>query len=430
VSRAVRRFELHQGGQSAVYADPARFKVLACGRRWGKTDLAVVVLLAAALALEGLYRYIGPSFTSARRQFWRRKLKRRLDPSWLLRPINETRMEVELFNGSIIECMGAEDPDALKGEGVAGAVLDECATILERRPETWAEAVRPSLADVEGWALLMGTPKAHNGFYNLHQLGLRGLHGFRAWQFPSATNPFLKAEEIAHAKATTDERTYRQEWEASFEALAGRAYYAFERALHYYLGGVPVDRFVPMCVSFDFNVNPATAILGQKVGNEARVWREVFLVNRGGEATRAAALAAKALLTDIGWKGPIRIYGDASGRAKKTTGPADHAVLREVFPGAHWRIPDENPHVRDRIAAVNSRLKTIDGKIHMVIDPTCEHLMTDFDRVTMKNTGELDEGPDKMLGHITAALGYWLARDFPAVKGSGALFADVPGVIV
>lgn len=412
-----RRLGLHEGGQADVYADPARFKVLVAGRRWGKTELALATLLQACLNTDGVYRYIAPTQKLARKTLWRRKLRRVLDPSWLAKPPNETNLEIWFRWGAILEVLGADDPDALRGEGVSGAVLDEYADMAE---ETWPEAVRPSLADMRGWALFVGTPKSFNHFHTLYDRGQSGLYpAWKSWQFRSIENPLLDAEEIAEARATTDPRTFRQEWEASFEALSGRAYYAFDRKTH--VKPVELQNELPVCLSFDFNINPATAMLGQGYGADAWVWKEVFVTHAGGEATRAAAMAAKAKLHEVGWTGPVRIYGDPTGKAGKTTGPSDHAILREVFPLATWCIRPHAPHVRDRVAAVNARCETMDGLHHLRVDPSCVHLIADLEQVVFADNGELDQKTNPMLTHISSALGYWVHAEWPVKHVSQAV---------
>lgn len=406
-----KRIFLHRG-QIDPYGSSARFKVIVAGRRWGKTELAKALLLTSALKREGVYRYIAPTLRLARRTIWRRKLKRAVHPSWLAKPPNETNMEMEFKNGSIIEVMGADDPDSLRGEGVSGAVLDEYA---DMRGETWPEAVRPSLADMGGWALFIGSPKSFNHFHDVWQRGFSPEHPLWAsWQFRSVDNPLLDPEEVEEAKRTTDPRTFRQEWEASFEAMAGRAYYAFNRKQH--TGSVQLLPGIPVSVSFDFNINPCTAVIGQGVRDEARVWREVFVSHSGGEATRAVATAAKQLLTEAKWHGGIRIYGDPAGKAGKTTGPSDHAVIKGVFSGATWNIPNHAPHVRDRVAAVNARCETMDGRRHLVVDPTCVHLIADLEQVIFKDNGDLDKSSNPMLTHMSDAAGYWIHREWPVQK--------------
>jgi hypothetical protein len=407
-----RRLVLHGGGQADVYADPARFKVVAAGRRWGKTELALAQLLTACLRTNGVYRYIAPTQILARKTLWRRKLKRVLDPSWLAKDPNETNLEVWFKTGALLEVLGADDPDRLRGEGVSGAVLDEYADMHE---ETWPEAVRPSLADMRGWALFIGTPKSFNHFHAVYERGHSTEHPtWKAWQFKSLDNPLLDPDEINEARRTTDPRTFRQEWEASFEALKGRAYYAFQRTPH--VAPVELLRGVPVALSFDFNVHPATGTIGQAHGDEPWFWREVWIEHAGGEATRAAAQEAARLLNEARWDGEIRIYGDPSGKSPKTTGPSDHAVLKEVFPRATWCIPNGAPHVKDRVAAVNARCQTMDGQHHLRVDPSCERLIADFQQVTFLSNGDLDKKTNEMLTHISDAAGYWIHREFPVVK--------------
>ena len=188
---------------------------------------------------------------------------------------------------------------------------------------------------------------------------------------------------------------------------------------------VALERAVPLSISFDFNVHPAVAVLGQKIGDEVRVWREVWVEHAGGEATRLSASGARRLVQDIGWDGPIRIYGDPAGTAAKTTGPSDHQVVREVFAGLSvtWCIPGRAPHVRDRVSAVNGRCETMDGLRHCVIDPACPRLIADLEQVIFADNGDLDKKRNELLTHISDAFGYWVVKDFPPVtvaKGGAA----------
>ena len=401
-----------------MFTDPSRFKVAVAGRRWGKTELALVALLTGCLSKPGLYRYIAPTQRLARRTLWRRKLKRAIDQSWLAKPLNETNLEAEFVNGSILEVMGAEDPTGLLGDGVAGAVLDEYASM---RPEVWDEYVRPSLADTYssdptlGWALFIGTPKSFNHFHALFERGHNpAFPQWASWQHQSIENPLLDPGEIEEARRTTDPRTFRQEWEASFETIAGRAYYAFARQHH--VRAVTWDPTLPARVCFDFNVHPATAAIGQVQGDRPVVWREVWVPNAGGEATKATALGVKQLLASVKQRGPVRIYGDATGKAAKTTGPADHAVLRELFASAVWCIPSVNPHEKDRVAAVNAVCETMAGVRRLLVDTSCVRVIADLEQVIYAANGELDKKSNPLLTHISDAVGYWLARDFPAVQ--------------
>jgi hypothetical protein len=406
------RLTLHPK-QAAVYRSQARFKVLVAGRRTGKTWYARTRMLAAALQVPGRYWYIAPTRIMAKDIFWS-DLKSACDPSWLRRPPMETELRLDLVGGGEIQLHGGEDPDALRGRRLNGVIFDEFADMAV---EVWTEAIRPALADTRGWAEFLGTPKAFNHFYDLFLKGQGSKtatddnRDWASWQFKTIDNPFIPPTEIEAARSDMDPRSFRQEFEASFEAVAGRAYYAFERQQH--IGQVTLESSLPVCVTFDFNVNPATAVIGQAFKDECRVWREVFLTHTGGEATRAAV--AKVLQLLDGWRGPIRLYGDASGTAAKTTGPSDHAVVMAAFPRASWHVPKANPHVRDRIAAVNTRCLTDDGRVHMRIDPSCTHVIADLEQVIFADNGELDKKSNPLLTHISDALGYWVHQDWPPV---------------
>jgi len=407
ISTEPKRLTLHDG-QQHVYTAPTRFRVVVAGRRWGKTQLARTELLARALRRPGRYWYIAPTYKSAKDILWR-DLKDTCDPSWLVTSPNETELKLDLCTGAEIRLMGAEDPDALRGRGLQFAVLDEFA---DMKPATWTEAIRPSLSDYQAPALFIGTPKSFNHFYDLYARGTSDDPGWQGFHFRTIDNPFLRAEEINDARRDMDERTFRQEYEASFEALAGRAYYAFDR--HENVGRVALDPSVPVCLFFDFNIDPASAGIGQQQGDRVVVWREVQLTHRGGEATRSAATEIGRLLRES-HGGDIGIYGDATGKAAKTTGPADHQVLRDVFPQAVWRIPRANPHQRDRVSAVNALCQNAAGARRLTVDPSCRRLIADLEQVIFADNGELDKKSNPALTHISDALGYWLARDFPIV---------------
>jgi len=406
-----KRFSLHPG-QVDIWTSPARYKVVVAGRRWGKTHLVRTWLLALALrGKPGRYWYIAPTRDDAKDIMWA-DLKDACDERWLAKPPREGDLALELTNGAEIRIWSAEKDSGLKGRRLRALVLDEYAD-MDRR--VFDEILRPSLTDFGAPVMFIGTPRSHNHFYEFYERGSNEkFPRWASWQFRSLDNPFLPKQEIEEARAEMDARTFRQEYEASFEAAEGRIYYAFARDLD--VRPVALDPHLPVCISFDFNVNPATAVLGQARQDECRVWREVWVTHAGGEATRAAATKARDLLREAGWHGAIRLYGDASGASAKTTGPSDHAAIRDVFPGASWHMPRANGHVRDRYAAVNARAQTSDGQRHLTIDPSCRHLVADLEQVTFAESGEADKKSNPLLTHVSDAFGYWVVYDWPVVR--------------
>jgi hypothetical protein len=412
--------------QGLIFKDPHRFRVLVSGRRFGKTRLAIAELLSR-IPTRGLLWYVAPTWDAARDICWR-ELKRFTPGQWLTK-VNETRLEMEFLNGCRIQLKSAENADALRGRGITHVNVDEYQDI---DAGVWTDVLAPSLLDTgagAGTACFFGTPKSFNQLYDLYALGQSGHPEWKSWQFKSmdAIEPHghLKLADIELFRSQLDARSFRQEFEASFEALSGRAYYAFARAEH--VRDVELESAVPLCLSVDFNIDPSSAVIWQRVGEECRVWREVQTRHAGGEATRATAERARQLVSDAGWHGPLRLYGDATGRAGKTTGPSDHAVLREVFPGASWYIGANNPHVRDRVAAVNGRCKSMTGQVRFRVDPACVKLIADLEQVVFAENGELDKKSNPALSHLSDALGYGVAREWPPSKRlvDGRMFAGV-----
>ena len=231
------RVKLHPA-QSAIFNSSARFTVTAAGRRFGKSYLA-----ATKLGIEGLREvnarghtldenhgiyYIAPTFDQAMRIMWRR-LKKMLGSEkegGFIKNENINNGYLELINGRRIYIKGAENFDALRGEGYAFVVLDEYA---DMRPEVWYEVIEPALADVEGGAMFIGTPKGKNHFYKLFMGALQrpvnpatGNNNYwddwEAFHFVSGDNPFLTKKEITRLESNpnrTRDQTL-QELNASF----------------------------------------------------------------------------------------------------------------------------------------------------------------------------------------------------------------------
>lgn len=414
--------------QSRVFRSRARFRTLVAGRRFGKTWLAAAEIARwVQESGRGDWRfwYVAPTYREARDIFWNDIKRVFYDLRWIHGVPNESRLEIDLITGAHIALKGADKPNSLRGRGVKGAVLDEFATM---KPDTWTEAIRPALADQVGSAIFIGTPQSFNHLHDVYLRGQQHEPGWESWQFKTidgAVEPWgpMPLAEIESARHDMDERSFRQEFEASFESVGGRIYYAFDRALN--SGSVTLPREVTACLSFDFNVEPATAVIGWRDGDFPRVYREVFLKDRGGEATLSAARKVKELLRAANHQGGIRIYGDATGKGAKTTGPSDHAVLRAEFPGAMWCIPKDQPHTKDRYAAVNARCCSASGDRRLTVDGSCSHLIADMEQVIYNDDGIEDQSSNKMLTHVSAALGYWLVKDFPVRRPTGSPFTNV-----
>ena len=207
---------LHEG-QLAVWNSPARFKVLCCGRRWGKTMLGALECIATAVK-GGHAWWVGPSYPVAGIG-WRqiKKLAAQIDGAVK----NEVERRVTLPGGGWAQVKSADNPDSLRGEGLDLVVADECAYIKEA---AWTEALRPALSDRQGRAIFISTPAGRNWFWHLWMRGEQGDDGWQSWRFPTASNPFIVAEEIDEAQRTLPERIFRQEYLAEFIEDSGTVF--------------------------------------------------------------------------------------------------------------------------------------------------------------------------------------------------------------
>ena len=206
--------------QQDVLEAPERFKVVAAGRRCGKSRLAAWMLIINALQAErGHVFYVAPTQGQARDIMWGVLLE-------LAHPITSgshvNNMQIKLINGATISLKGADRPDTMRGVSLKFLVMDEYA---DMKPSVWEEVLRPALADQKGHALFIGTPKGRNHFFELYKYAeLEGDETYKAWHFTSYDNPLLDPEEIDTAKKSMSSYAFRQEFMASFEALGSEIF--------------------------------------------------------------------------------------------------------------------------------------------------------------------------------------------------------------
>jgi hypothetical protein len=158
--------------QWTVFGCDQRFRVLVAGRRFGKTYLSLVELCQAAWGRGRLAWYIAPTYKQAKRIAWK-PLKELTRSYWAATP-NETDLRIELTSGGTICLRGADNYDSLRGDGLDFLVLDEYASIAR---EAWTEVLRPALADKQGRALFIGTPRGFNHFHELVESAATQLEG-------------------------------------------------------------------------------------------------------------------------------------------------------------------------------------------------------------------------------------------------------------
>ena len=202
--------------QMEIFKSKARFKVVSAGRRFGKSRLAAWVLLINALQSKSKdVFYVGPTFQQSKDIMWGMLKDLGKD---VIKAAHENTAVLTLINDRKIYLKGSDRPDTLRGVGLQYVVLDEYASM---KPEVWEMILRPTLADVKGGALFIGTPAGKNHFYKLFMEASEAEDDWEAFQYQSTDNPLLDPEEIAAAKSTMSTQAFRQEFEATFETFSG-----------------------------------------------------------------------------------------------------------------------------------------------------------------------------------------------------------------
>ena len=380
-----------------ILNDPSRFKVLVCGRRWGKTILSLMYLLKDPFQ-EGERRwFITPTYRQGKMIVF--PILRQMFAGFTGAKLNESEMSVVFENGAELAVKGADNEHNLRGVELTKCVMDEMAYI---KPHVWEEIVYPMLATTQGSVLFIGTPSGYDVMYDLYSKG-QTEPDWKSWQFKTIDGGFVPAEEIARAKRTMDATLFRQEFEASFESTGNRAAWNFDRQIH-------VKKATEMSSSLwwgcDFNVAAMTAVLAcQYTDGTIHYFNEVVIKNSN---TEEMARKMKAIAPNI------EVYPDPAGKARSTTSNrSDFAILQDF--GFLIRAKKSHPSHIDRLNALNRKLLDATGNVTMTVDPKCVYLIKDLEQVQRDKKGGIDKSKLE-LTHALDACSYAIAYKFPVVS--------------
>lgn len=403
----------------AGWTPEARFRTAVCGRRFGKTTLGIEeIRRACRLAVaknidpDNEIWYCAPYLNQARRVFWKR-LKRGIPLEWIDGKPNESTLSITLKTGHVIRLVGLDNYDLLRGSGLWFALIDEWADCPYA---AWTETLRPMLSTAGGHAMFVGTPKGFNHLYDSYQAGQPGakdtdgnpITNSRSFLYTTEQGGNVPADEVAEARRNLDARTYRQEYQATFETFEGRVLASFTRAENVkpYTGDWSK---LPLHVGMDFNINPMTAVVWVLDGDKAHQVDEVILPTSN---TDEMADELTRRYGRLGFDGKpkvdhITIHPDPAGAQRSTSaqGKTDINILQ----GRGFKVlaMTSHPLVRDRINVSNARFCGADGIRRAFVDPRCKQSIQAYERhVYREGTNE----PDKTLGfdHIVDAYGYFV----------------------
>lgn len=268
--------------QQLIAKDPHRFKVVCCGRRWGKGVLGITIATRAGLK-GGRIWWVAPTYKVALEGWLYLMLLVRKMPMGLAK-VEKGELIVRFAGGGSIQIRTGDDPDNLRGAGLDGVVIDEAATL---KPATWTQALRPALADKQGWAIFISTPKHFNWFYDLWHRALDGVEDWASWTFPTWDNPFIPEAEIDAARRDMLPEDFDQEFGASFTAVGGAIFRLLATNRQRYLRPMPSGLEVLRTgVGMDWGTTPEhqAAVVSGSLLRTGAVWIRSSWLDHSGSS--------------------------------------------------------------------------------------------------------------------------------------------------
>ena len=391
--------------QKAIVTDRSRFKCLSAGRRFGKSYLGLAYLLRGTLQPYARHWFISPYWKQSKMILWT-PLKRLLGNHPV--KINETTLTITFPNMAEISLKGADRPDSLRGSYLNRVVMDEIGFV---KAGVWEEIVFPMLGTTKpkGEALFTGTPAGFNHFKRIFDQGNDDqIKDWKSWAYTTIEGGYVPVDEVEKARELLDPRTYRQEYEASFENYGGVLYYTFDEEVN--VKPIEADTNKPLFLSCDFNKEPMAWVVGQQEGNKLNIIDEV-LVRYNAKTQIAVDTFIKKFTKQT--NRIVYLTGDASNNYESHRDyTTDYIIIKDALQGAGFRpivqVSKKNPNINNRVNVVCSLLKNE----RLTIDPKARFLINDFLGVESDNKGGKDKTSDPMLTHSSDALDYLVFRLF------------------
>ena len=384
--------------QQVICQDESRFRVAVTGRRFGKTHVAMRELAKAASKPDQQVWYVSPSYRMSKGIVWDQLKNKLKDLRWIDQS-NEAELKLRLKNGSVIHLKGADNPDSLRGVGLDFIVLDEFQDIT---PETWTTVLRPTLSDKGGKAMFLGTPRgvgswSHEMFTMAQEADNWGAH-----TYTTLDGGNVPENEIEQAKRDMDQKTFEQEYLATFNTYSGQVYYNFDRKYTIQAHNAPVRE---IHCGIDFNVDPMSVSIAVIEGNTIYFIDEIVMK---GSNTDEVCDELKRRYS----QSRIIMYPDPAGRQRKTSagGRTDISILQNA--GFTVQVRNAHTPIRDRVNSVNAKLKNSRGEHSLFVDPKCRQIINSLERMVYKPGTSIIE-KDGELDHMADAVGYLVDFLFP-----------------
>jgi hypothetical protein len=367
---------LHQA-QRQIAKSSARFKVLRCGRRFGKTTEAIEEMVGTCLFAPAPVAYFATTRDQARDIVWAELLQKVVGTTNYVEH-NEQRLEVTLRrpDGTVnrIRLFGWENIETARGKKYSLVVLDELDS-MRAFEKQWREIIRPTLADYKGSALFMGTPKGYKSLYRLEKLAISNKN-YAVFHYTSYDNPYIDPEELEGMKSEMTATQYAQEMLAEYHKMEGLIYEEFSRDRH-----VKACPFEPVrhMLSIDFGYNHPFAAGIFAIGSDDSVHLE-RMVYKSKLSDEQRKKAVKDLIGDT--KLDIEVADSEDPLAIDTLNRQLGLRLKPVVKGPGSVLEGIN------------KTKSLFEHDRFTIDPTCEDIVWELENYSWKldkNDNSLDE---------------------------------------
>ena len=299
--------------QQEIIECNSRIRVVCGGKRGGKTLVASYEVIKEALSPDKRIWIVAPSYLLAQIIFdqviiFLTKIVDKKFYSLTKRPIPQ----IELANGSIIECKSSANPHGMMGRALDLIVIDEAARV---EPDVWKRFLRPNIVDRKGKAILISTPAGKNWFYEMWINAGKG-----KFHFTSLDNPHFPQEEWDEIKATTPQRIFEQEYEAKFITASGQVFRGIEKIIegdmiqpeqgHSYVMGVDLgkyndftvlvvmDRFLRKMVWMDRFNKIDYSFQKQKIITLAKKYNAKIIIDSSGQGDPVAEDISREIFTE------------------------------------------------------------------------------------------------------------------------------------
>ena len=298
---------------------------------------------------------------------------------------SEQERRIELIGGGIIDFWSLDDPDSCRGRKYKRGVIDEAAKVLHLK-EAWTKVIRATLTDMKGDAWFLSTPRGKNNyFHDLFKFD-ETYPDWKAWQMPTASNPYIDPEEIEQARGQLDPLTFAQEYLASFVTENNNAFcYTYSPEKH--IRKTVINPGYEVKLSFDFNRDPITCLVAQDDGIKKVNFIEQIKLQNSNIYDICDVIRAKY------GKYLLIVTGDATGRNKSALVRDQLNYFRIIkaqlgLGDGQMRQPTSNPPLIENRVLVNSAFHHLD----ISIDPdNCKPLIFDLEHAAVLPDGSLDK---------------------------------------